>query len=89
MSPPSALVWLETAVKDLDSMSTSASWLNSVERFFGLIATERIRRVFTSCADLEAEIHDDSKHHNINSTPFIRNASVADIFSKVARARRQ
>jgi transposase len=69
---------------------TSASWLNQVERFFGLISTERIRRgVFTSVADLEAAIRDYLKHHNASPKPFIWQASVANILSKVARARRE
>src|SRR5712675_2190619 len=44
---------------------TSASWLNQVERFFGLITEDRIRRgVFTSVAELETAIHDYLEHHN-------------------------
>jgi len=40
---------------------TSASWLNQVERFFGLITQERIRRgVFTSVPEPEAAIHQSS-----------------------------
>src|ERR1700674_4533685 len=36
---------------------TSASWLNQVERFFGQITEDRIRRgAFHSVADLEASI---------------------------------
>jgi hypothetical protein len=44
---------------------TSASWLNQVERFFGLITEDRIRRgVFRSVPELVAAIHDYLEHHN-------------------------
>jgi transposase len=65
---------------------TSASWLNQVERFFGLITEERIRRgVFHSVAELEAAIHDYLEHHNANPTPFVWTASAVHILEKVAR----
>ena len=67
---------------------TSASWLNQVERFFGLITEERIRRgVFHSVAELEAAIHDYLEHHNADPKPFIWTASALDILQKVARGR--
>lgn len=67
---------------------TSASWLNQVERFFGLITQNRIRRgVFRSIAELEAAIHDYLEHHNASPKPFIWTASVFDIFEKIARGR--
>jgi transposase len=67
---------------------TSASWLNQVERFFGLITAERIRRgVFHSVAELEAAIHDYLEHHNANPKPFVWTASAASILEKVARGR--
>ena len=41
---------------------TSASWINQVERFFGLITEDRIRRgVFKSVAELEAAIEQDPR----------------------------
>src|SRR3954447_6400423 len=41
----------------LHFIPTSSSWLNLVERFFGLITEDTIRRgVFKSVAELEAEI---------------------------------
>lgn len=67
---------------------TSASWLNQVERFFGLITEDRIRRgAFTSVADLEAAIQDYLEHHNANPKPFVWSAPVASILEKVARGR--
>lgn len=68
---------------------TSASWLNQVERFFGLITTDRIRRgVFRSVAELEAAIRDYLERHNANPKPFTWTASAGSILEKVARGRR-
>ena len=51
---------------------TSASWLNQVERFFGLITGDRIRcGAFTSVAELEAAIREYLNHHNAHPTPFV------------------
>jgi transposase len=51
---------------------TSASWLNLVERFFGLITEDRIRRgVFKSVTELVAAIREYLEHHNADPTPFI------------------
>ena len=67
---------------------TSASWLNQVERFFGLITQQRIRRgVFHSVEQLEAAIHDYLEHHNADPKPFVWTASAANILQKVARGR--
>jgi len=67
---------------------TSASWLNQVERFFGLITEDRIRRgVFTSVHELEAAIRDYLEHHNADPKPFVWTAQTAAILEKVARGR--
>jgi transposase len=67
---------------------TSASWLNQVERFFGLITGDRIRcGVFKSVAELEAAIQDYLDHHNADPKPFVWTKSVTDILEKVARGR--
>ncbi|WP_436103673.1 IS630 family transposase, partial [Pararhizobium sp. LjRoot238] len=51
---------------------TSASWLNQVERFFGLITGDRIRcGVFKSVAELEGAIQDYLDHHNADPKPFV------------------
>ena len=68
---------------------TSASWLNLVERCFGLITEDAIRRgVFRSVADLEAAIEAYLEHHNADPKPFIWTAPAPDILEKVARGRR-
>jgi transposase len=67
---------------------TSASWLNQVERFFGLITEDRIRRgVFRSVAELETAIEDYLAHHNADPQPFVWTASSASILEKVQRGR--
>jgi transposase len=67
---------------------TSASWINLVERFFGLITEDRIRRgVFKSVAELQAAIVEYLEHHNVDPKPFVWTAKAADILEKVARGR--
>jgi transposase len=67
---------------------TSGSWLNQVERFFGRITQDRIRRgVFKSVAELEVAIQEYLDHHNANPKPFVWTASTAAILEKVARGR--
>jgi transposase len=67
---------------------TSASWLNQVERFFGLITNQRIRRgVFKSLGELESAIMDYLDHHNAQPKPFIWTKSAGQILEKVARAK--
>jgi transposase len=67
---------------------TSASWLNQVERFFGLITEDRIRcGVFNSVSELEAAIQQYLDQHNTDPKPFVWTASAAAILEKVARGR--
>jgi transposase len=72
----------------LHFIPTSSSWLNLVERFFGLITDKQIRRgVFTSVKELEAAIYEFIDSHNANSKPFVWTKSANDILEKVGRAR--
>jgi transposase len=67
---------------------TSASWLNQVERFFGLITDKRIRRgVFKSVGELETAIMDYLDQHNAHPKPFVWTKSAGEILEKVARAK--
>jgi len=67
---------------------TSSSWLNLVERWFGKITTQRIRRgTFRSVSELVAAINDYIKHNNAAPQPFIWTKSAADIIDKVNRGR--
>ena len=81
--------WLKrnTRVK-LHFIPTSSSWLNLVERFFGLITEKQIRRgVFTSVASLEQAIQDFIDQHNANKKPFVWTKNAAEILEKVGRAK--
>ena len=67
---------------------TSASWLNQVERFFGLITDDAIRRgAFKSVEDLKAVIERYLEQHNADPKPFIWTARADTILAKVARAK--
>ena len=49
---------------------TSASWLNQIERFFGLITAARIRRgAFKSVTQLEAAIRGNLENYNADPEP--------------------
>ena len=65
---------------------TSASWLNQVERFFGLLTDRRIRRgTFGSVRELETAIRDYLAHHNQHPKPFVWTADADSILKKIAR----
>ena len=69
--------------------STSASWLNMVERFFRDITTGRLRRgVFRSVPELNAAIKEYIAMHNQSPKPFVWTAKANDILQKVIRANR-
>jgi transposase len=87
---PKVKAWLARHPRfHLHFTPTSASWLNLVERFFGLISEDAIRRgVFHSVADLEAAIQACLEHHNADPKPFIWTAPAVEILQKVARGRR-
>ena len=72
----------------LHFIPTSSSWLNLVERFFGLITDKAIRRgVFPSVKDLEEKLMQFITNHNEDPVPFVWTKSVEVIMEKVARAR--
>jgi transposase len=63
---------------------TSSSWLNLVERFFGKITQERIRRgVFRSVLELITAIHDYIEDHNQHSKPFVWVKTAEEILAKL------
>lgn len=72
----------------LHFIPTSSSWLNLVERFFGIITEKAIRRgVFNSVKDLESKIMAFLEEHNINPKPFVWTKTAEAILEKVARAK--
>ena len=86
---PAVKAWLKRHPRfHMHFTPTSASWLNQVERFFGLITEDRIRRgVFRSVAELEAAIQEYLDNHNVNPKPFVWTASAVSILEKVRRGR--
>ena len=67
---------------------TSASWINQIERLFGLITEDRIRcGVFKSVAELVDAIQQYLEQHNAAPEPFAWTASATAILEKVARGR--
>lgn len=72
----------------LHFIPTSSSWLNLVERFFGVLTEKQLRRgVFTSVKELEASIMNFVDHHNDNKKPFVWTKTTEEILEKVGRAR--
>jgi transposase len=65
---------------------TSASWINQVERFFGLITDNQIRRsAYRPTAGLEAAITAYLDTHNADPKPFRWTKSADDILAAVER----
>lgn len=72
----------------LHFIPTSSSWLNLVERFFGLITEKAIKRgVFCSIKELEEKMIQFIDQRNENPEPFVWTKSVEVILEKVARAK--
>ena len=72
----------------LHFIPTSSSWLNLVERFFGLITDKAIRRgVFTSVKELESKIMEFLEEHNIDPKPFVWTKTAKAILAKIERAK--
>ena len=67
--------------------STSASWLNLVERFFRELTERQIRRLaVTSVKQLIAAITQYIDRRNENPTPFVWTATARQILTKVGKA---
>lgn len=67
---------------------TSSSWLNLVERFFGVLTERQLKRgVFTSVGDLENKIIEYIDNNNKDPKPFVWTKSAEEILNKMQRAR--
>jgi transposase len=67
---------------------TSASWLNMIERWFGELTNQRLRRgAFPSLEALVKAIEDYVAHHNKNPRPFTWTATSDKIKRKIQRAK--
>ena len=65
---------------------TYSSWLNQVERWFGLITQRAIRRgSFSSVKDLVQKIDRFVQHYNRTHRPFVWTATADSILQKIAR----
>lgn len=65
---------------------THGSWLNQVERWFGLLTQRQIKRgAHTSVASLKAAIEAFLAAHNDDPTPFTWTKSADDILASIAR----
>ena len=69
---------------------TSASWLNLVERWFGLLTEKQLRRgVHQSSAELEAAIYRYLDVTNEDPKPFVWTKTADQILASVARFRQR
>ena len=67
---------------------TSSSWLNLVERFFGVLSERQLKRgIFSSVKELEENIIAFIEKHNDDPVPFVWTKSAEAILEKVDRAR--
>lgn len=67
---------------------TSCSWLNLVERWFGNLTQQRLRRgSFHNVKELNQTIDDYISNHNQNPRVFVWSASVERILAKVAKCK--
>jgi transposase len=72
----------------LHFIPTSSSWLNLVERFFGLITDKQIRRgVFSSVKDLEDKMMEFIVAYNKSPKPFVWTKTTEIILERIARAK--
>jgi transposase len=65
---------------------TYSSWLNQVERWFGLISEKAIRRgSFKNTQELITKIDNFAKHYNEHARPFVWTATADSILEKVEK----
>jgi len=83
---PAVRAWLARRPRfQLHFTPTGASWLNQVERFFGLITEQRIRRgSFRSVAELAEAIEGYIADHNQDPKPFTWTKTPEQIFDKIS-----
>jgi transposase len=84
---PNVLAWLAKHPRfTFHFTPTSASWLNAVEGFFGVLTKRRLKRgVFKSVDDLQATINRYLVEHNQQSKPFTWTKDPEKIIAAVKR----
>ena len=87
-STPAVSAWLARHPRfHFHFTPTGASWINQIERFFGLITAGRIRRgSFTSVKELVEAIESYIEEHNSNPRPFIWTKSADEILEKIGKS---
>src|SRR5246500_5887973 len=80
-------IWLATRPRyHIHYTPTYSSWLNQVERWFGLITQRAIRRGnFRSVQELVQKIDAFVQHYNHTARPFVWTATAESILSKITR----
>src|SRR5438132_6451477 len=86
---PEVRTWLRKHPRFvLHFVPTSSSWLNLVERWFGELSRQCIRRgAFFSVEDLQKAIREFLDAWNENPKPFVWTATVESIMEKLSRCR--
>lgn len=84
---PKVRAWLAKHPRiELHHVPTYSSWLNQVERWFGLITQRAIRRgSFSSVTDLRRRIEQFVDHWNEHPKPFIWTATADSVLEKLSR----
>jgi transposase-like protein/transposase len=84
---PAIRAWLERHPRfHLHFTPTSSSWINQVERWFGFLADQKIRRgAHKSVQALETDIRTWIKNWNENPTPFTWTKTAQEILDSLAR----
>jgi transposase len=84
---PAVRAWLERHPRiTFHFTPTSASWLNQVETWFGIISRQAIRRgSFASVKELIAMIDTFTRNWNAGATPFVWLKSADEILAKAVR----
>ena len=87
-STPDVKAWLAAHPRVcLHFTPTSASWMNLIESWFGLLTRKSVRRgSFDSVAQLVRHIEAFIAHWNENPTPFVWTKSADEILKKARRA---
>lgn len=84
---PKVKAWLARHSRyQLHYTPTYASWLNQIERWFGLITQQAIRRgSYRNVRELVRKIDDYVTHYNSHKRPFVWTATADSIIAKVQR----
>ena len=65
---------------------THASWINQVERWFGLVTQRAVRHgCFSSVEELTCKINAFAERHNAPASPFAWGATVESIIARIER----